>query len=45
MTRDNENLRIPAVAENPLEETAPQMDALQIEELESRVAPGAVWGT
>ncbi len=41
MTYKNENVQIPAAEENaPVEETI-----LQVEELESRVAPSAVWGS
>ena len=41
MAYENEKLQIPAAEENTqVEETS-----LQIEELESRVAPSTVWGT
>jgi hypothetical protein len=41
MANENEKVQIPATEEN----TQVEEDSLQIEELESRVAPSAVWGT
>ena len=41
MTLENHNVQVPAAEQNiPVEETT-----LQIEELEARVAPSAVWGS
>ena len=40
MLHENDKVQMPEAAENPVEETT-----LQIEELESRVAPSAVWGS
>ena len=40
MVYENENVQMPAAGENPVDETT-----LQMEELESRVAPSAVWGS
>ena len=41
MLQENEKLQIPAAEENILVEEI----TLQMEELESRVAPSAVWGS
>ena len=40
MPYENENTQIPPAGENTLVE-----ESLQVEELESRVAPNALWGS